>query len=173
DGAGTTRAFPTTGHHVRSDLVTAVAEAARTDGRRPPPSPWLPPLPATLTWTHDLPTGTWALEDDPARQRQHPVTVDLAGLPHTAVAGGIGSGRTTTAFALIAGALAEEAERTHLYLVAEPTGPLSALAGIPQTGAMLDRSDPAALAWFVDRLAEDVRARHGRPRPECLFVVID
>ncbi|HHU11227.1 MAG TPA: FHA domain-containing protein, partial [Intrasporangiaceae bacterium] len=173
DGTITERVFPLATAAADDDLVDAVVQAADTTGRPPPPSPWLPPLPDHLTWTPTFPPQAWALADDPASQTQEPVRVQIDSLPHTAIAGGIGSGRTSTALALVTGVVAGCGERTHVYVLADGTGPLGALADLPHTGAVIDRTDPATIAWFTDRLAAAVRTRRSEPVREHLLVVID
>lgn len=168
DGSLIRREFPVTSATEDLDLVELVAEAARAGNHCAPPSPWLPALPSSIAWSPEHPRSAWAVLDDPAQQRQEPAAVDLATLPHTAIAGSVGSGRTTTALSLALAALAGHPD-AHLYAVADPTGPLTALRDLPHTGAVIDRADPAALAWFADRLA----ARLREPRAAYLLVVID
>ena len=172
DGTSTMRRY-SVGSDTRQDLVQAVLAAAAQQGRRAPTSPWLPPLPDVLRWHPDLPAAAWALRDDPAHQRQDPIELDLATMPHLAVAGAVGSGRTTTLSALLDAALTASGPDTHLYVIADPSGPLGSLPELPHTGAVLDRTDPALVAGFVDRLAAEVRARRGAPAPTTLVVAVD
>ncbi|MFN2319499.1 MAG: FtsK/SpoIIIE domain-containing protein, partial [Dermatophilaceae bacterium] len=173
DGTTTTRRYPLAAADTPADIVSTIAAAARGGRHQAPPSPWLPPLPGRVAWHEAHPSGAWALHDDPARQRQDPVLVDLATMPHTAIAGAIGSGRTTTLLALIAASLAAGGERTHLYALTDPTGALAPLARLPHTGAVVDRSDPAQVAGLVDRLAAVVRDRTSAPATTRLLLVVD
>ena len=173
DGSTTSRLYPVAHTPVGPGLVDAIVSAARRSGHRAPPSPWLSPLPTAVSWDTDLPDAAWAVRDDLDHQRQDPVCVDVAALDHLAVAGAIGSGRSTTLLSLAIAALAEHGADTHLYLLAEPTGPLAPLASLPHTGALVDRVAPALVAGFVDRLEAEVRTRRSTPSTTTVLVVVD
>lgn len=172
DGSSTIREFPATHTNAPPDLVALIASAARAGDRVAPPSPWLPALPASIAWTGEESATAWARVDDPASQRQDLALIDLGTLPHTAVCGGLGSGRSTTALTLTLAALAADPD-AHVYAIADPAGPLATLRSLPHTGAVIDRADPATLAWFADRLSEEVRQRRSRPGAAYQLVVID
>lgn len=173
DGTSTTRRFPVTDGDSSRDLVAAIAAAARRPGHGAPPSPWLPPLPASVSWDPSLPPGAWAIRDDPLRQRQEPLVLDLSAAPHVAIAGGLGSGRSTTVLTLVTAALSAQGHHLHVHVVADPAGPLADLATLPHTGAFVDRADPAQVAAFVERLAAEVRSRRSTADPTTVLVVID
>lgn len=177
DGTTTTRLYPVSHPPPAPGLVEAIVSATRRSSRRAPPSPWLAPLPASVSWDAILPAAAWAVRDDLDRQRQDPVCVDVPSLEHVAVAGAIGSGRSTTLLSLATAALAGNGAHTHLYLVAEPTGALGPLAALPHTGALVDRAAPALVAGFVERLSAEVRARRSTPATTTatttVLVVID
>ena len=159
-----------------SDLVTLIAAAAQ--GHTAPVPPWLPPLPTSRSLEINDPAAAWCLEDDPDAQRQELVALTLPGLPLTAVCGSVGSGRTTTTVAMSLAALAGTPD-THVYVLADPSGALAALAQLPQTGAVIDRADPATVGFLVDRLSTEVRNRQRQSAQDdgvCatyLLVVID
>ena len=185
DGTVTTRAHPVAIPQ-EGDLLSLIADAARD--HEPPDSPWLAPLPTTRLLTDRDPAATWCVEDDPDAQRQDLAALSLPDLPLTAVCGSVGAGRTTTALTMALAAVAA-APDTHLYVLADHTGALAALSQLPQTGAVLDRTDPATIGFLVDRLSAEVRHRQqsgwqqpGPRRPATdpedvcaayLFVVID
>ena len=174
DGTSTTRRYPLPVSPSATGVVDAVSTTARHGRHRPPPPPWLPPLADRVEWDETRPAGQWAVIDEPAHQRQGPLTLDLETMPHTAIVGAVGSGRTTAVRAMLAAALAAEGERTHVYALADPTGPIATVTATPHTGALLDRGDPAQVAGFVDRLARDVRARQqGEGVDTLLLVVVD
>ncbi|MGA8046940.1 MAG: FtsK/SpoIIIE domain-containing protein, partial [Dermatophilaceae bacterium] len=173
DGSVTTRDFPLDDVAPPTDLVATIATTARRDGRAAPPSPWLPPLPDRLRLGDRDPDGAWALADEPAAQRQGVQELDLAAQPHVAVSGTVRSGRSTTALSLACAALAAAGVTTHVVAVADPTGPLGRLDGLPHTVGVVDRAAPAEVAWFVERLGEEVRARRSAGWSHHLLVVVD
>jgi DNA segregation ATPase FtsK/SpoIIIE, S-DNA-T family len=173
DGTSTRRHYPVAEAAPSVDLVRSIADAARRGHHRAPASPWLPPLPDSLAWHDGLPAAAWALRDDPDRQRQDVTCLDPARMAHTAIAGAIGSGRTTTLQTMVAATVAADGASTHLYVLADPSGALAALAGLPHTGALVDRSDPAQVTDLVDRLVAEVRARRSVRRAPRLIVVVD
>lgn len=170
------------------DRIVAACRAAAADlpaPRRPLP----PPLPAELTRA-DLacpgrpgaadptPTSvTIGLADEPERQRQVPLTLDL-GRGATLLLGAAGSGPTD---ALVATAL-DLAERhtpddLHLYVLDAGTGGLAALAGLPHVGAHVgpaERERRGRLIRQVRAELEDRRAA-GRsrvgPRPTIVLLL--
>lgn len=172
DGSATRRDFEVATGPAPVSLVESIAEAATSSGRKAPRSPWLPALGETLRWSTAHPPTAWALVDEPADQRQRLLILDVASLEPTAIAGSVGSGRTTTALAIAAAALADSAQ-PHVYAVADTGGRLADLTGAPSFGGVVDRADPARVAWFTDRLAAEVRDRRTDPRNHRLLVVID
>ena len=173
DGSATIRDFPLRDIAPPTDLVAVIAATARRDGRRPPPSPWLPPLPDRLRLDEGDPDGAWALADEPAAQRRRVQVLDLTAQPHIAVSGSVRSGRSTTALSLVCAALAASGATTHVAAIADPTSPLGRLEGFQHLIGLVDRSDPAEVAWFVDRIGEEVRGRRSAGWSNHLLVVID
>lgn len=172
DGTILRREFPVTTRPAPTGIVAAISAAAQQAGRAAPPSPWLPALGTHLEWSPDRPPTAWALLDEPAAQRQRHLLLDLPTMAPTAIAGSVGSGRTVAARTIALAALAA-GQQTHVYAVADRTGPLADLDGARGFAGLLERTDAARVAWFVDRLAAEVRERQTRPRTHHLLVVID
>jgi S-DNA-T family DNA segregation ATPase FtsK/SpoIIIE len=173
DGSVTTRAFPLQAAAPPVDLVAAVVATAQRDGRSAPSSPWLPPLPDVVRLSDEDPAAAWALADEPDSQRQSLLSLSLTDQPHLAVSGAVGSGRTQAALSLTCAALAGAGPTTHVAVVADPTGPLGDLAGLPHAVGVVDRSAPSEVAWFVDRLGAEIRRRRGLGWSHHLVVVLD
>jgi S-DNA-T family DNA segregation ATPase FtsK/SpoIIIE len=173
DGSVTSRTFPVETTAPAADLVAAVVATALREGRSAPPSPWLPPLPALVRIRDHDPGGAWALADEPASQRQRTLLLDLPGQGHVAICGAVGSGRSQTAVSLASAALAASGGATHVAAVADPTGPLRCLDGLPHTVGVVDRSAPAEVDWFVERLCEELRRRRDSGWSHHLLVVVD
>src|SRR5581483_215346 len=86
-----------------SVLVDAIAAAATRLGIAEQRSPWLPPLPETVTLdavprapergASDVAPVPFGITDIPARQAREPLTVDLAHGGHLVIAGAPRSGR--------------------------------------------------------------------------------
>ena len=144
-------------------LVDAAAEAARRVGAEPAPSPWLPPLPATVVASDiDLVDGavTIGVLDLPGEQRQAPLTFALDGGDHLLVVGGARSGRTT-ALRTLAGVLATrlDARDLHLYALDGGGGSLAVLADLPQCGAVVARDETARGERLLVRLVAELERR--------------
>ncbi|MGZ4683609.1 MAG: FtsK/SpoIIIE domain-containing protein, partial [Acidimicrobiales bacterium] len=179
-------------------LVDRIAEAAACTGTAPPRAPWLPPLPPTVALDDldhldhldhldqpgsdqdggdDDETGpalavTIALADEPARQRRRP----WAWAPdqgNLLVYGMPGSGTTT---ALITVALAFTRRHApadgHLYAVADGSGGLGVVAGLPPVGAVVDADDGRRQARLVRMLADELDRRRGTGRASRPAVVV-
>ncbi|MCW2670464.1 MAG: putative cell division-related protein, partial [Frankiales bacterium] len=126
-------------------LVAAVRDAAA--GLPAPPSPWLPPLPASLPLgSLDPPAPLvlpFGLEDRPAQQHQRTAALDLGRDGHLLVAGAARSGRTTLLRALVGSLVAGSSpDDVHLYAIDCGNGSLLGLADLPHTGAVVTRTEP-------------------------------
>ncbi len=148
-----------------SDL-TALAAAARAaweqTGQASPPPPWLPVLPDLLD-LDDLDragvepgAAAVGLVDLPQRQRQVPLTVDLASAGNVAVFGGANSGKTTflTSTAL-AFARSQPPERLCVYALDAGGGHLAPLARLDHCGGVVSVED----AERVERLFRELLRR--------------
>ncbi|MFJ6655860.1 FtsK/SpoIIIE domain-containing protein [Streptomyces sp. NPDC091377] len=158
-----------------SVLVTAVKEAAAgLTGLKSPRRPWLPPLPDLLTLdeTRLLPAPpgrpepgalapvAYGLIDLPDQQSRAPLTLDLDTQGHVQLIGAPRSGRSqflrTVAAALVS---AHSAADVHLYGLDCGTGALQALAALPHTGAVVDRTRTDRVARLLTRLATETGRR--------------
>ncbi|WP_204037743.1 FtsK/SpoIIIE domain-containing protein [Actinoplanes utahensis] len=151
-------------------LVDAIGAAARDAGCEPQPSPWLPPLPATVL-LDDLaapqrPAGglrpvPWALADLPEQQAQRVLTCDLTRLGHLYVLGASRSGRSqllrTLASALARG---NSCADVHLYAIDAAGGAMAALTEFPHCGAVVPRADMERLERLLTRLSGEAARRH-------------
>ncbi|MGW1975745.1 FtsK/SpoIIIE domain-containing protein [Streptomyces sp. NPDC001889] len=160
-----------------SVLVSAVREAAEQLAVPPPRTPWLPPLPDTLTLAGLPPAGhpdgspphqaglapvAYGLTDDPAGQTRHPLTLDFDTMGHLQIIGAPRSGRSQalrTIAAAVAGA--HSCADVHLYGLDCGNGALQALAGLPHTGAVVDRAESERVARLLVRLGQEASRRRG------------
>ncbi len=157
-----------------SVLVEAIAGATELRGIGAQHSPWLPELPGpvTLTTLRDLvdakpDTGRitgwsapWVLEDHPADQAQRPREFTLGKSGHLYIAGGARSGRST-ALRTIAVGLAEvtRSRDLHLYGLDCGNGALLPLTALPQTGAVVQRTEVERASRLLERLGDEVKRR--------------
>ncbi|MFL6117517.1 MAG: FtsK/SpoIIIE domain-containing protein [Catenulispora sp.] len=151
-------------------LVEAAQFAGYSAGITPPRRPWPDPLPAVVplhqigTAARGLQTETtglaaYALADDPDRQAQYPVGWDPAA-GNLLIYGVVGSGTSTALAALaVAGAAAQPPDRLHLYILDLGSGDLSALEGLPHTGAYIGPADRARQIRLIRMLRSELNAR--------------
>ncbi|WP_067172458.1 FtsK/SpoIIIE domain-containing protein [Microtetraspora niveoalba] len=151
-------------------LVDAIDAAARGIPRRP--SPWLPPLPETVTLSPErgvdgrppepggVPSLPFGLTDLPWRQARGPLALDLERGGHLLIAGTARSGRST-ALRTIAGSVAAWAspEDVHLHAIDCGSGALLPLVGLPHCGAVVTRDQLDRVERLLSRLREEVGRR--------------
>lgn len=145
-------------------LVRTLEATADDLGLAPPHRPWLPPLPGHIPGV-DLPAGEadlgapFGLLDLPDQQRQEP----LCWTPETGhwmVAGGPGSGRTTTIAAVVTSAAHTwTPSRLQVQVIGDGSATLAALAPLPHVGSVIDGEDLPVLRRFLDRLDAEVSDR--------------
>jgi len=149
-----------------SVLVEAIAGAARALGIPAQPSPWLPPLPESVTLEALPPipdageaSVPFCLIDVPARQSRDALAVDLSHGGHLVIAGAPRSGRST-ALRTIAGSVAARYSPAdvHLYGLDCGGGALGPLLQLPHCGAVVSRDQTDR----VERLLSALRAEIGR-----------
>lgn len=144
----------------------ATVRATQLIGAVPPPSPWLPGLPALVTLGelssgHDDGTQIEVplmLTDLPAQQRQpvhcwRPLTDG-----HLGVAGATRSGRSTVARTVLAALLARDSADTHVYAF-DLAGALGPLDQSVQVGAVLGARDVVRGRRVIDHLGTLVAHR--------------
>jgi S-DNA-T family DNA segregation ATPase FtsK/SpoIIIE len=148
-------------------VVEAIGTAARDSGRRLPDSPWLPMLPEILPLDALGDAGdprllALGLVDDPARQRQDVLRMDLERDGHLFIYGTSGSGKTTYLRSL-AVALARSAspERLVLYALDFSGRGLMPLEALPHCGAVILADDEERISrlFTLLRRSVDERAR--------------
>ncbi|TWD13518.1 S-DNA-T family DNA segregation ATPase FtsK/SpoIIIE [Streptomyces sp. T12] len=164
---------------VRTEAVTdlavltgTIAEAAARAGIQRQPSPWLPPLPSSYTWTArsaPLPTAErgsattpaeYGVVDLPAQQSRTSLVFDLDRSGHLHIIGSPRSGRSQTLRTLAAALCqANGADDLHLYGLDCGNGALNALTVLPHCGAVVDRNQTERLGRLLDRLNAELTAR--------------
>lgn len=152
-----------------SELQTLVADlCSRGDARGR--AVWTPPLPGSLAlgpWTAEFADAdspglraTIGLVDEPHRQRQTPLVVDLRATGHVGIVGGTRSGRTTSLVTLVRALAADhDPSALQVYAVAHGGDGLAPLANLPHTGAIVGRGQPDLLLRLVSELEAVVDER--------------
>lgn len=140
-------------------LVRAAQEAAARLGLERGASPWLEPLPAALPLADLRPAdgeaATVGTIDEPARQRQRPLTIDLEQEGSVLVYGASGAGKTTFLRTLaIALSRQVDAQRLHVYALDFASRGLTPLEALPHVGAVIGGEDGER----VERLFSFLRA---------------
>lgn len=127
-------------------LVDAAGEAAVRLGIAPPPSPWLDPLETSIPLA-DLPQPDGdavviGMIDEPQRQLQRPLALDLEADGSVLVYGTSGAGKTSF-LRLLALALAERhtPAELHVYALDFATRALAPLTALPHCGAVVGAED--------------------------------
>ncbi|HZR49962.1 MAG TPA: FtsK/SpoIIIE domain-containing protein [Streptosporangiaceae bacterium] len=153
-----------------SVLVDAIAAAANRLGIAEQRSPWLPPLPETVTLdavprapergASDVAPVPFGITDIPARQAREPLTVDLAHGGHLVIAGAPRSGRST-ALRTIAGSVAAGCSPAdvHIYGLDCGTGALLPLAQLPHCGAVVSRDQNDRVERLLGSLRAEITRR--------------
>jgi S-DNA-T family DNA segregation ATPase FtsK/SpoIIIE len=153
-------------------LVRAARDAVGTLGLPANHSPWLPPLPESVTrrdllamskWhepADGLPDVPWALGDLPGEQAQRPVTLSLSTFGHLFIAGASRTGRSQALRTIAAGlAAGVSTADVHLFGIDMGNGALLPLTRLPQTGAIVQRSERERLTRLFDRLQAELTRR--------------
>ena len=165
-----------------SALVDAIAGAARRLGIAEQRSPWLAPLPETITLDEisagtdrpgvpglgvpglgapgEVPAVTFGLTDIPARQERVPLTLDLAHGGHLVVAGAPRSGRSTL-LRTIAGSVAAAASPAdvHIYGLDCGSGSLLPLTQLPHCGSVVSRDQTDRVERLLAALRAEITRR--------------
>lgn len=147
-------------------LARTIASAADRADVALPRRPWVEPLPSAVDLAElpTVPDGVVALglRDEPQRQRQRPLTVDLDTAGHLALVGGGGSGLSTALRTIAASLTAacvsavasgiDPLSRVELYAIDCAGGGLALLDDLPTVGSVVPGSDRER----VDRLLGDL-----------------
>lgn len=164
-------------------LVDAARGAAAASRWVPLPSPWLAALPELLRVSdlaepelgpgdQDDRTVAFGLVDRPHEQRRELLTYDLAGESSLLIAGGPGSGRSTTLRTLLHGlARRWSPEELHLHLIDTASG-LGSVRGLPHCGTTLDRDDVDRGQRLLARLVGQLQDRQRAPTASDPFLVL-
>jgi S-DNA-T family DNA segregation ATPase FtsK/SpoIIIE len=160
-GDGRVQAAEAVGDAARTDLarlVDAAVEAAAARGLEKLPSPWLEPLPAALPL--ERLDGAIGLLDEPERQLQRPLAVDLEADGSVLVYGTSGSGKTTF-LRTLALSLARDAspEQLHVYGLDFATRALAPLEALPHVGAVVGGEDQERVERLFALLRRTVERR--------------
>lgn len=138
---------------------------------------WLPPLPRLLHQrelsSHDH-LVVLGMLDEPARQAQPPLLIDLTGAGgHIAVAGGPRSGVSTALAAVVCGVAARCSPSELQVHVLDLAGGLGALRGLPHVGTVVGLHEPVLAAQVVAAVQRELASRAAAPgqHPRLLLVV--
>jgi len=140
------------------------------------PGPWLPPLPTQLQLSETRPDGGWdgnlwqpnaawmqpvvGLLDDPERQLQDPLRIDLGKEGHLAIYGAPGTGKTTLLQTLIISlALDHSPEDVNLYLLDFGARILTLFDGLPHVGGVILSDDEDRLGRLLRYLQRQLEIR--------------
>ncbi|NUR77509.1 MAG: cell division protein FtsK, partial [Thermoleophilia bacterium] len=145
-------------------LVAAARAAASQLGLERPASPWLEPLPATLPLDGvprgDGPSVVLGTIDEPQRQLQRPLAIDLERDGSLLVYGASGAGKTTL-LRTLAAALATDAspDELHLYGLDFATRGLAPLESLPHVGAIIGGGDQERVERLFSLLRSTIERR--------------
>jgi len=152
-----------------SELVGAIRSASVSLGLTEPRSPWLEPLPATLSLSDgdlaalgQLPRlgVLFGMEDHPADQARTAACFDVERDGHLLAVGDPGSGRSTFLRA-IAGSIADRisARDVHIFGIDCGNGALLPIADLPHCGAVATRREPDRVDRLLTKLLTEVTRR--------------
>ena len=144
------------------ELVKAVNVANEREQHPPQPSPWLPALEpvvplASLPPSAD-PVVTFGLIDEPALQRQVPLTHDFEQDGSLLVYGASGTGKTALLRTLAVSLAAQTPpDRLHLYGLDFATRGLTSLEALPHCGGVVLGDDEERVARLLQHGQQDAR----------------
>jgi DNA segregation ATPase FtsK/SpoIIIE, S-DNA-T family len=148
-------------------VVTATREAATRLQLAGPPAPWLPPLPGRLALS-DLPAAraghvVAGLVDDPARQLQEPLDIDLEKEGSVLIYGASGSGKTALLRSLACSlADAHTPRQLEIYGLDFGSRGLLPLEDLPHCGSVIGADDPERVVRLVRMLGRALDARRSQ-----------
>ncbi len=163
--------------HARTDLersVSTIQAAFESSGRALPGRPWLPPLPDELlldaagVMAGATGNGSGLVVvgrvDDPARQQQPELVLDLRAVGHVLVHGASGSGKTEFLRTAIVAASLGDTHSTHavapyVYGLDFAGGGLSAVSSLPTVAAIVPESAPGRVQRLIRLLRRTMQER--------------
>lgn len=153
-------------------VVAAVTAASAELAVNVPESPWLQPLPASVTVddlrgvphsvggepcrSEAIPFG---LTDVPQEQTTRPIAWDLDADGHLAVIGGPRSGRSSLLRTIAVQAARTWPQQGLAVYVIDAGSNLGSLDALPQVGAVIDRDDAGRINQLVQWLSGEIRSR--------------
>ncbi len=149
-------------------VVSKAREVAEVRGMRAH-QVWLPPLPPQVPLSAMEP-GAIGIVDEPYRQRQVPLVVDLdAAGGHVAIAGGPQTGKSTALRTLVASlALTRTTEELAIYVIDAGGGQFTDLERLPHVAGVAHKSDDER----VRRVIDEVVGILDGPRPAASTVLV-
>ena len=154
-------------------MVDAVRDAAVLVGCQRPATPWLAPLPLLLpVEATAVAQGIVGVVDDPDGQRVSDLRW-VRGDGHLLLFGAVGSGVTST-LVLLGTVVATDGSGCHIYVIDGRGDPAwAAFRRSPSCGAVVRVHERERLIRLINRLADEVGRRMGRPSsPRCPIVVL-
>jgi S-DNA-T family DNA segregation ATPase FtsK/SpoIIIE len=151
-------------------LVGAITAAAVMRGTAPPPSPWLPALAPILPWAslqvgedvqaRGCGTAVLGLIDEPARQRQTPLVLDLEADGHLLIYGASGAGKSAL-LRTIAVSLAHHGspDELQIYGLDFASRGLSVLDALPHCGSVVVGEDDERVVRMISLLRRTIDRR--------------
>jgi S-DNA-T family DNA segregation ATPase FtsK/SpoIIIE len=170
DEVPTAPARPSGGPNDLKLLVAAITATAADRGIVPPPSPWLPALEpviprASLEAPLDLPIGdpgrvVLGLIDEPGRQLQAPLILDLEADGHLLIYGASGAGKTAMLRSIAVGLSQRGSpEEVQIYGLDFASRGLGGLSSLPHCGAIVIGEDDERVVRLVSMLRRTIDRR--------------
>ncbi len=153
-------------------LVDAVRDACVLVGARQPATPWLAPLPRRLPMDAAAVTqGVVGIVDDPDEQRVTELRW-VRGDGHLLLFGAAGSGVTST-LVLLGTVAAMDGSGCHIYVIdGRGDHAWTTLERSPSCGAVVRVHERERLIRLINRLADEIRRRVGRPSATAYPIVV-
>jgi len=160
-------------------LIAYLADVAQREGIQRLPGPWLPPLPEKVILSDIRPSAGWdgrmwqpastwlepvvGLVDDPSRQYQGPLTLNLGKEGHLSVFGAPGTGKTGLVQTLVTSlALTHSPQDVHFYLLDFGGRLLTLFAPLPHVGGVILADETERLNRLLRYLLRELEARKER-----------
>ena len=174
-----TTSFKSTKTQIQA-LQEYLSNIAKEDGIERLPGPWLPPLPETYSFEEIMqgcPYGwdgeswnepeSWlepivGIVDDPSKQYQGPLTIELGKEGHLAIFGIPGSGRTTFLQTLIRSlTFLHTPQNVNIYIMDFGGRTLNLFAPLPHVGDVVFEDDEEKVRRLLEFLLRELESRKG------------